>query len=234
MNTLRLFRYGLFVGTQEFTHLWNWKTWFGGWMVQIAAQAAFFSLFARLFDSPDHEHFLLIGNAVAVGAHTVTWAILSFYLGPGNGHISPSRDCPRQPGSRGHRPKFHLDGSGCGDFLCNVRSSRDRFRLGLALAKYAAGSPPRGLDMRRHIHILSFPGLAGHTPAPIRNPYSGHIDDLYEGVLRGQRTDSLLARLCTVRRQVVPDYSRPPGQSGWRSTRHPWAPFCRRPHSKPR
>lgn len=85
MNNLRLFRYGLFVGTQEFTHLWNWKTWFGGWMVQIVAQAAFFSLFARLFDSPDHEHFLLIGNAVAVGAHTVTWAILSSTWDRGTG-----------------------------------------------------------------------------------------------------------------------------------------------------
>ena len=37
-------------------------------MVQMLAQAAFFSLFARLFDSPDQERFLLIGNAVAVGA----------------------------------------------------------------------------------------------------------------------------------------------------------------------
>ena len=57
--------------------MWNWKTWFGGWMVQIIAQAAFFSLFARLFDSPQHEHFLLIGNAVAVGAHTASWAIFA-------------------------------------------------------------------------------------------------------------------------------------------------------------
>ena len=46
-------------------------------MVQIIAQAAFFSLFARLFDSPQHEHFLLIGNAVAVGAHTASWAIFA-------------------------------------------------------------------------------------------------------------------------------------------------------------
>ncbi len=77
MNTLLQFRFALIVGLQEFTYMWNWKTWFGGWMVQIIAQAAFFSLFARLFDSPQHEHFLLIGNAVAVGAHTASWAIFA-------------------------------------------------------------------------------------------------------------------------------------------------------------
>ena len=76
MNTLIQFRFGLIVGASDFTHYWNWKTWFGGWILQIVAQAAFFSLFARLFDSPDHERFLLIGTAVAVGAQTVTWAIL--------------------------------------------------------------------------------------------------------------------------------------------------------------
>ena len=77
MNTLLQYRFALIVGLQEFTYMWNWKTWFGGWMVQIIAQAAFFSLFARLFDSPQHEHFLLIGNAVAVGAHTASWAIFA-------------------------------------------------------------------------------------------------------------------------------------------------------------
>ena len=76
MNTLIQFRFGVIVGASDFTHYWNWRTWFGGWILQLVAQAAFFSLFARLFDSPGHERFLLIGNAVAVGAQTVTWAIL--------------------------------------------------------------------------------------------------------------------------------------------------------------
>lgn len=77
MNALRQLRLGLIVGTRDFTFLWNWKTWLGGWMVQMLAQAAFFSMFARLFDSPDHERFLLIGNAVAVGVHTACWGIVS-------------------------------------------------------------------------------------------------------------------------------------------------------------
>ena len=77
MNFIRLFRLGLFVGTRDFTLFWNWKTWFGGWMVQILAQATFYSLFARLFDSPEHEQYLLIGNAVAVGVSAVGWTIPS-------------------------------------------------------------------------------------------------------------------------------------------------------------
>ncbi len=77
MNTLHQIRFGLLVGTRDFTLYWNWKTWFGGWMVQMLAQAAFFSMFARLFDSPYHEQYLLIGNAVAVGAQAVCWTIPS-------------------------------------------------------------------------------------------------------------------------------------------------------------
>ncbi len=77
MNALRAFRYSLFVGSRDFSNFWNWKTWFAGWMVQMFAQAAFFSLFARLFDSPEQEQFLLIGNAVAVGAVAVAWTIPS-------------------------------------------------------------------------------------------------------------------------------------------------------------
>ena len=77
MNALRLFRFGLLVGSKEFTDYWNWKTWFGGWMVQTIAMAVFFSLFARLFDSPELERFLLIGNAVVVGTMLVGWTVPS-------------------------------------------------------------------------------------------------------------------------------------------------------------
>ena len=43
----------------------------------MIAQAVFFSLLARLFESPDQERFLLIGYAVAVGAANVAWTIQS-------------------------------------------------------------------------------------------------------------------------------------------------------------
>ncbi len=77
MNSARLLRFGLLVGFKEFTDYWNWKTWFGGWMFQILTQALFFALLARLFGSPDHERFLLIGNAVAVGTVAIGWTIPS-------------------------------------------------------------------------------------------------------------------------------------------------------------
>lgn len=75
MSGIRLFRYGVLAGVTEFTEFWNWRTFFGGWMLQMLTQALFFALLARLFGSPDHERFLLIGNAVAVGAATIGWAI---------------------------------------------------------------------------------------------------------------------------------------------------------------
>ena len=77
MTALRTFRFGFFVGVRDFTSYWGWKSWFGGWMVQMIAQAVFFSLLARLFESPDQERFLLIGYAVAVGAANVAWTIQS-------------------------------------------------------------------------------------------------------------------------------------------------------------
>ena len=77
MNAVRLYRFGLLVGYTEFTNYWNWKTWFGGWMLQMISQALFFALLARLFGSADHERFLLIGNAVAVGAVAVGWTVPS-------------------------------------------------------------------------------------------------------------------------------------------------------------
>ena len=75
MNTLVQFRFGITVGISEFTFYWNWKTWLGGWTVQMLSQAALFSLYARLFDSPYHEQYLMIGNAVAVGALTASWTV---------------------------------------------------------------------------------------------------------------------------------------------------------------
>ena len=44
-------------------------------MVAMLATAAFFSLLAKLIDSPDQLRFLLIGNSVAAGAATAGWAI---------------------------------------------------------------------------------------------------------------------------------------------------------------
>ena len=77
MTALRLFRFGLMVGSKEFTDYWNWKTWFGAWMVAVVTMVVFFSLFARLLDSPGLERFLLIGNAVAAGTMLVGWTVPS-------------------------------------------------------------------------------------------------------------------------------------------------------------
>jgi ABC-2 type transport system permease protein len=75
MNALRVYRYGLMVGWQEFKGYWTIKTWLSGWAVQMVAQAAFFSLLGELLGSPDYLRFLAIGFAIGVGAYAANWAI---------------------------------------------------------------------------------------------------------------------------------------------------------------
>lgn len=75
MNTLRVARYGLMVGVEELAVFWNWKTWLGGWMIQIVSSAAAWVLLGKLLDSPDRLEFLLIGNAVVVGSQAAYWAV---------------------------------------------------------------------------------------------------------------------------------------------------------------
>ncbi len=75
LNWLRVFRFGLLVGSQELRYYWNWKTWLSGWMAQQLAQVAFFAVLGLLLDSPDRVRFLLIGHAVAIGAMAAGWAI---------------------------------------------------------------------------------------------------------------------------------------------------------------
>ena len=85
MNVLRVYRYGLLVGRQEFLLFWGWQSWFGGWLVRMVAQVAFFSLIGQLLDSPERLRFLLIGNSVVVGALAANWAVPASTWDRGNG-----------------------------------------------------------------------------------------------------------------------------------------------------
>jgi ABC-2 type transport system permease protein len=75
MNTLRVMRYALLVGREEFRVFWTWYTWLGGWLPRIIAQVAFFAMLGYLLDDPDRLRFLIIGNAVFIGCQTIFVAI---------------------------------------------------------------------------------------------------------------------------------------------------------------
>ena len=59
-------RFAAFAGFADYSTVFTWKTWIGGWFVRVLAQVAFFALIGRLLDSEERTEFLLIGNAVQV------------------------------------------------------------------------------------------------------------------------------------------------------------------------
>ena len=78
MNELRVFRFGLTVGRRDFAAFYsNWKVWFLAWGVRSIFAGAMIALLGKLLGSQEQVHYLLIGNAVIVGAHSAAWAIQS-------------------------------------------------------------------------------------------------------------------------------------------------------------
>jgi ABC-2 type transport system permease protein len=57
------------VGFQEFLGIWGWQSWLTGWMLNVVAQVAFFSLLGNLVGSEERLHFLVIGYALAAGCY---------------------------------------------------------------------------------------------------------------------------------------------------------------------
>jgi ABC-2 type transport system permease protein len=75
VNAIRVFRHGLLVGRQEFAVFWSWKTWLAGWMLRIVTSAAAWVLLGEALGSEEKLRFLLIGNAVIVGAQSAAWTV---------------------------------------------------------------------------------------------------------------------------------------------------------------
>lgn len=78
MSELRVFRFGLRVGREDFRAFFaTWKVWFLAWGVRSIFAATMIALVGRLLGSVEQVHYLLIGNVVMVGAHSAAWAIQS-------------------------------------------------------------------------------------------------------------------------------------------------------------
>ena len=75
MNGLRVARQALLVGYMDFTFMWSWKAWAGGWLIRVLSQAIFFTLIGQLVGSPDRVQYLLIGNGVIVGVEAARLAL---------------------------------------------------------------------------------------------------------------------------------------------------------------
>jgi ABC-2 type transport system permease protein len=71
----RIFRFGFLVGLQDFSIQWNPLTWLGGYALRVVTQGIFFALLGKLIDSEVRLHYLIVGQAVVVGATNAMWAM---------------------------------------------------------------------------------------------------------------------------------------------------------------
>lgn len=75
MTTLRIMRYAILSGAQDYASIYTWKTWLAGWYVRVLAQVTFFAMIGRLLRSDQQTWFLLVGNAIMLAAMEGVWAL---------------------------------------------------------------------------------------------------------------------------------------------------------------
>jgi ABC-2 type transport system permease protein len=74
MSRFRIYQQGLFVGYHDFRNFWSPRSWLFGWMLRILSNSFVWVLVGRMLGSAEKQNFLLVGNAVAVGAASALWA----------------------------------------------------------------------------------------------------------------------------------------------------------------
>lgn len=76
MNALRIFRWGLYLGFQEFQMFWkSWQMWLMTHILRVTTSAATWVLLGRMLGSEERVYFLLIGQIVIVGPQYVGWTV---------------------------------------------------------------------------------------------------------------------------------------------------------------
>jgi ABC-2 type transport system permease protein len=74
MKGLRVYWQGLIVGYYDLRNFWSLRSWLFGWMLRILSNSLAWVLMGRMLGSLEKQEYLLIGNAVAVGATSALWA----------------------------------------------------------------------------------------------------------------------------------------------------------------
>jgi ABC-2 type transport system permease protein len=79
MNWMRVFRYGLFLGFQDFKTFWkNWRVWVMTHLLRVATSAIMWVLLGRVTGSEEGVYFLLVGQIVIAGPQYVGWTVAAF------------------------------------------------------------------------------------------------------------------------------------------------------------
>jgi ABC-2 type transport system permease protein len=74
MKWLRVYRQGLIVGYYDLRDFWSLRSWLFGWMLRILSNSFAWVLMGRMLGSAEKQDYLLVGNAIAVGATSALWA----------------------------------------------------------------------------------------------------------------------------------------------------------------
>lgn len=76
-DNARIVRWAAVSAFADFRAVYTWKTWLFAWLARILAQVVFYALIGRMLGSQEQVAFLLIGNAVFVGASTALFVVPS-------------------------------------------------------------------------------------------------------------------------------------------------------------
>jgi ABC-2 type transport system permease protein len=73
MKWLRVYRQGLIVGYYDLRDFWSLRSWLFGWMLRILSNSFAWVLMGRMLGSAERQDYLLVGNAIAIGATSALW-----------------------------------------------------------------------------------------------------------------------------------------------------------------
>ncbi len=96
-ENLRVARFAVLSGAYDYFAIYSLRSWVFGWMVRVLSQVTFFALIGKLLKSDEQTQFLLIGNAVMIGAMGGIFALNMTTAERANGTLSLLVASPSRP-----------------------------------------------------------------------------------------------------------------------------------------
>lgn len=96
-DNARIIRWSAASAFADLRAIYTWKTWVFAWLVRILAQVIFYALIGLLLGSQEQVNFLLVGNAVFVGASTALFVVPSTMWERGTGTLPLQVASPSHP-----------------------------------------------------------------------------------------------------------------------------------------
>lgn len=97
VDNARIVRWSAASAYADLRAIYTWKTWVFAWLVRVLCQVVFYALIGRLLGSQSEVEFLLVGNAVFVGASTALFVVPSTMWERGTGTLPLQIASPSNP-----------------------------------------------------------------------------------------------------------------------------------------